>query len=402
MNYSYVARQPILDRNKETIGYELLFRDGPNNTFPEVEAEFATSRLLSDHLLTTHYNTLDGKLGFVNFPYQSIVNLIPTLFPKESLVVEILEGCEPTDELFEAVKSLHASGYQLALDDFVPKPEWKRFLPFIAIIKFDIRQIPLDKAAIFIQKLKGTKIQFIAEKVETYLEFNKAKAAGFDWFQGYFFSKPEMLKNASISPLYLTVSQLLQEVSTKPVDFSKLEAIITADVSLSYKLLKYVNTTSYLSSEIKSFRQALVYLGEEQLRRFISLLAIANTNTGKPGSLYALSIQRAHFCEAVKSKHLPKTEDGQAFIMGMFSLLDSILDQPLEELLNTISIDNNVSDALLSGHGELGKLLSLAIAYEQANWSEVATLSKELKVSEETLSSSYSEAVKWSESVLAV
>ncbi|WP_117234305.1 EAL and HDOD domain-containing protein [Vibrio maerlii] len=402
MNYSYVARQPILDKNRETVGYELLFRDGPNNTFPEVEAEYATSRLLTDHMLTTHYKTLDGKLGFVNFPYQSIVKQIPTLFPNDSLIVEILEGCEPTDELFEAVKKLSVQGYKLALDDFIPKPEWKRFLPYISIIKFDIRQIPLEKAAVFIQKLQGSKIRFIAEKVETYQEFSQAKNAGFDWFQGYFFSKPEMMKNSAISPLYITVSQMLQEVSSNPVDFGKLERIITADVSLSYKLLKYVNNVTHLANEIKSFHQALVYLGEEQLRRFISLLAIANTNTGKPSSLYALSVQRAFFCEELCIKHLPNIEVGQAFIMGMFSLLDSILDQPLEDLLNTIAIDNDVYKALLCNQGTLGKLLALTKAYEKADWSCVMSLSEELGISGHTLSRSYADAVAWSESVLAV
>ncbi|WP_150141614.1 YuxH family protein, partial [Candidatus Enterovibrio escicola] len=162
MKYSYIARQPILDKSKRTVGYELLFRDGPKNTFPAIDPEHATSRLLSDHFLSTHYATLGDKLGFVNFPYQSLINKVPTLFPPESLVVEILEDCEPTAELLEAVKEMAGLGYKIALDDFVPSKEWRPFLPCISIIKFDIQAVPLEKAKLFIDRLTGSNIQFLA------------------------------------------------------------------------------------------------------------------------------------------------------------------------------------------------------------------------------------------------
>ncbi len=170
----------------------------------------ATSRLLSDHFLTTHYSTLGDKLGFVNFPYQSLVNLVPTLFPNESLVVEVLEDCEPTDELLHAIKHLHASGYRVALDDFVPTKAWKRFLPYVAIIKFDIRLVPIGKAAIYIRSLGHFGIDFLAEKVETYEEFEQAMDAGFNYFQGYFFSKPEMIQKKRLNPAFLTVILTVQ------------------------------------------------------------------------------------------------------------------------------------------------------------------------------------------------
>ncbi|MBT2925028.1 EAL domain-containing protein, partial [Vibrio anguillarum] len=177
MKYSYIARQPILDRDRKTIGYELLFRDGPKNTFPDIDPDLATSRLLSDHFLSTHYNTLGKHLGFVNFPYQSLINLVPTLFPAQNLVVEVLEDCEPTLELLEAIKKMAKLGYRIALDDFVPSSGWLVFFPYVSIIKFDIRIVPLEKAARFIQKLGATKIEFLAEKVETYEEFKQVSDA---------------------------------------------------------------------------------------------------------------------------------------------------------------------------------------------------------------------------------
>ena len=195
--YSYVARQPILDLKKNTIGYELLFRDGPKNTFPAVEAEAATSRLLSDHFLSSQCNATNNKLGFVNFPHQSLINLVPTLFSSNNLVVEILEDCIPNQELLNAIKTLSERGYKLALDDFEPNPLWTPFLPYIDIIKFDIQATPILKAKLFIRHCEKYNIIFLAEKVETYEEFEQAKAAGFTYFQGYFFSKPKSAEDVS-------------------------------------------------------------------------------------------------------------------------------------------------------------------------------------------------------------
>ncbi|MGR5238195.1 EAL and HDOD domain-containing protein [Vibrio alfacsensis] len=401
MKYSYVARQPILDREKRTIGYELLFRDGPKNTFPEVEPELATSRLLSDHFLSTHYRILGDKLGFVNFPYQSLVNLVPTLFPKDSLVVEVLEDCEPTEELFHAIQHLHQSGYTIALDDFVPSKAWKRFLPYIAIVKFDIRSVPIEKAAIYIQSLAHLDIQFLAEKVETYQEFEQAIDAGFSLFQGYFFSKPKMIQKKRLTPAFLTMIQLCKEIADKPINFNEIERLFSIDVTLSYKLLTYVNSGYTLTTKIKSFRQALVYLGEERLRRFISLVAIASVQEDKPDSLYSLAIQRARMCELLLSQMNTNYDPGQAFLTGMFSLLDSLLDQPLTDVINDIPVDDEIKLALTNRKGVLGYLLSMVIAYEKANWATTEKYCTALKLTEPQLAKAFSQSTAWAQELLS-
>ncbi len=401
MKYSYVARQPILDREKRTIGYELLFRDGPKNTFPEVEPELATSRLLSDHFMSTHYNTLGNKLGFVNFPQQSLINLVPTLFPKESLIVEVLEDCEPTDELLEAIKHLHECGYRIALDDFVPTKAWKRFLPYISIIKFDIRATPIEKAAIYIQAISQYEIEFLAEKVETYEEFKQALEVGFDYFQGYFFSKPEMIKKKRLKPSFMTVIQLCKEIADKPIDFDEVERLFSIDITLSYKLLTFVNSGYTLSTKIKSFRQALVYLGEDQLRRFISLVAIASVQDDKPDSLYALAIQRARMCEILLGHMKTKYDPGQAFLTGMFSLLGSLLDQPLSDVISDIPVDDEIKLALTSRKGVLGYLLSLSITYEKADWEMIEKYCSALKLTESQLVEAFNQSMEWTQDLMA-
>lgn len=402
LKYSYIARQPILDINKKTVGYELLFRDGPSNTFPAIDPEQATSRLLSDHFLSTHYATLGNKLGFVNFPYQSLINKVPTLFPAESLVVEVLEDCSPTTELLNAIKEMAALGYKFALDDFVPSKEWKAFLPYVSIIKFDIRQISLQKAQVFINRFARTSIQFLAEKVETYKEFEQAKKAGFELFQGYFFSKPEMIQRKSLEPSFVTVVQLLTEISHQDIDYEKVEALICKDVTLSYKLLTYVNSSSLVSCKIQSFKQALVYLGEDKLRKFISLVSLASNHDKKPDCLYSLSIQRARYSELLIRQLDLHIEPGQAFLMGMFSLLDSLLDRPIEQIIEEIPVDENIKQALSDGTGELGQIMALIKAYELAEWDKVTRYCEEFHLDQDAISKCYDDSVKWTSDLLSI
>ncbi|MGD8109035.1 EAL and HDOD domain-containing protein [Vibrio sp. TRT 17S01] len=402
MKYSYIARQPILDCEKKTIGYELLFRDGPQNTFPEIEPELATSRLLSDHFLSTHYSTLGESLGFVNFPYQSLLNRIPTLFPSDNLVIEVLEDCPPTPELLEAIKEMAQAGYKIALDDFVPSVEWKAFLPYISVIKFDIRIVPIAKAAIFIQKLKTSKILFLAEKVETHEEFQQAKDAGFDYFQGYFFSKPEMIERKALEPSFVTLVQLCMEVAKEEIDYKAIESLISTDLTMSYKLLTFVNSSYMVSTKIRSFKQAVVYLGEDKLRKFVSLVAIASTQDSKPDYLYSLSIQRARYCELLAKHFSSFLEPGSAFLTGMFSLLDSLLDQPFDQLVDSMPIAEDVKLALSNGEGRLGQILLLTQAYERADWDKVSEINSELELPEEMLSQAYDASVKWTAELLDV
>ncbi|ELI6447396.1 EAL and HDOD domain-containing protein [Photobacterium damselae] len=397
--FSYIARQPILNTERKTVGYELLFRDGPQNSYPNVDEEQATNQLLNDNFfsLAGPVHITSGKRAFVNFPYDSLIKGTPLLFAKQSFVIEILESCQPTNELFYAVINLYKKGYTLALDDFMPSEAWNRFLPYIHIIKFDIRVLPIEKAARFIEHYKKrTNIRFLAEKVETYEEFIAAKDAGFELFQGYFFSKPEMLQRKSLKPSALTAIRLLKEICVDEVNYDKVEEIIATDVSLSYKLLRHVNMmTSNRAKPIASFKQALVYLGEEKLRRFITFVVTSHALQAKPQALHNLSLQRAYFCESL-SKLVNNNIDGnQAFLTGLFSLLDSLLDQPLTDLVNNLPLTQDVKDALIERTGQLGDILQLAEAFDNAQWDTVNYYNRFLGLKEESIAELYLESVQW-------
>ncbi|WED28999.1 EAL domain-containing protein [Vibrio sp. DW001] len=396
MSYSFVARQPILDRNKNTFAYELLFRDGSKNAFPHIDADQATGRVMLDQFFSTQCPAIGDKIGFINFPYNSLISLAPLLLPKEKIVVEILEDCLPTDELYTAIVRLKSDGYCIALDDFIPSPEWRRFLPHIDIIKFDIRVIPLKKAARFIEKLKGSKIQFLAEKVETHEEFQQALACNFDLFQGYFFSRPEIIKQKKIYPFLETVIELCKEISNKEINYKKLEAIFTSDVTLSFKLLRYVNS-SQLLTPIRSFHQALAFLDEEKLRKFISLVTISSIAEDKSDILYTLSIQRARFCELTSQNNENDMGNNQAFLVGLLSLLDALFDAPIEDIVDILPVEPTVKEALLFNSGTLGRLLSLVKAYEKADWESVAQINTLLDFKEDFTRHCYDQSMRWSD-----
>ena len=400
--YSYVARQPIFNRKQRTVGYELLFRDGESNAFPAIDGDKATCRLLVENYMAVGDNRATvGQRTFINFPHESLVRLLPLLLPKRKVIIEVLETCTPDEELFLAIKHLYRQGYVIALDDFEMSPQWQRFLPYVHIIKLDLMKVGIGQACEFVARYRSRNLKFLAEKVETREDYAAVYQAGFHFFQGYYFSKPELLKNRQVEPEKLTTVRLLQEICREAVDFGRVEQIIASDVSLSYLLLRYVNTAAHRTiAPISSFRQALVYLGEDKLKMFVSAVATAHAAIDKPRELYSLSLQRARMCEMLaESSRLPLVKD-KAFLTGIFSLLDALLDNSLEQLLALLPLEPEVQGALLNRQGPLGQMLTLLDAYERADWAQISACCQRLGLKEEMVAKSYQHALKWSSAYL--
>ncbi|HAS6505611.1 TPA: EAL domain-containing protein [Vibrio parahaemolyticus] len=407
MNTTYVARQPIFNRKRQTLGYELLFRDGESNAYPaHIESNRATYRLIVENFLSLGTNpVIASSRCFINFPHQSLVRRLPRSLPKNKIVVEVLETCQPTDDLLDAIRELYREGYLIALDDFTLTPEWRRFLPYVHIVKLDIMAMGLEKACELVKThlAKRVKYHFLAERVETAEEFEQAKAAGFKFFQGYFFSKPLVSQTKYVSPEQVLALQLFREVCAPEPDFDRIESIITQDVALSYKLLRFVNTQiTTLEVEISSFRQALIYLGQDKLKQFVSLVVASYISSNKPRELYNLSLQRAQFCELMSRNQPFSHLNEQGFMVGLLSILDAMLDLSIEALVKQLPLSDSVQQALLHRKGEYGVLISLEECYERADWHGVEKLSGQLGLSFDEVKASLSEAVRWSQSVVAV
>lgn len=405
MMYSFVARQPIFDRNLNTVAYELLFRNGLNNTFPSVSDEYATTQMISDQFLCTPHSRLVGNYSsFINFPYQMIIQGLADALPREEVVIEILENAEPDDHLLKAIKRLHHNGFRIALDDFSLSAEWDRFIPYITLIKFDIRMNTFSEIDNYIKshKQKLQHVTFLAEKIETYVEFEKYKKQGFGLFQGYFYSKPELIKNRRLSPNEISAFQLMLEVNSDKPDFNKIEMIIKRDLSLSYKIMRYAKNALYKTGGSHnvnrlSFKAIAMYLGKNELRRFVSVACLADKDNIKTPELYHTSLVRGRFCELI-AEHFKLYDLSQdAFLCGLFSLLDIILDIPLDELFKQVTISDIVTDTLLRHEGMLYPLLNLAQLYEQQRWEEANTAIAQLNISEKMVIKTMSDAIKWTD-----
>lgn len=404
MHTTYVARQPIMNAKRQTLGYELLFRDGEKNAFPEyMNADRATYRLIVENFLSMGTNPqISRSRCFINFPYKSLIRRLPLTLPREQIVVEILETCRPTDDLFEAVKELSQRGYVLALDDFVYCSSWERFLPYVQIVKIDIMAMGLDKACQFVRQglAQGSRRRFLAERVETEEEFEQARQAGFTFFQGYFFSKPQITKQRYISPKQITAMQLFREVCQPEVDYVRVEQLVTQDVALSYQLLCFVNTMSDRTSvSISSFRQALIYLGQDKLRIFVSLAVASYVSSKKPKELYNLSLQRAQFCQLMATHHRFSVYREQAFLIGMFSVLDALLDVPLDDVIEQLPLADDVKWALCDRKGPLGALLALEECFEKADWRGVEQHCQQLGFEIDDVRDELVEAQRWSQDI---
>jgi c-di-GMP phosphodiesterase len=401
--YSFVAKQPILDNSKKTVAYELLFRNGLTNAYPKgITAEAATASIITEQFLSQPIEKLVGdSLCFINFPYSLIVQNLVDFLPVKQVVIEILEDCAPDDSLLDSVKELKQKGFKIALDDFTMEDAWERFLPFIDIIKFDFRAYPLQFIKDFIQKNKQYPIAYLAEKIETMDEFQFAKNLGFSLYQGYFFSKPEIVKNTSLSQNQLTVMQLIKEVSKSDINYDEIEKLLKRDLSLAYKLLRYVNNVRYgSSSPITSFRHATVYLGRTELKRFVTLISATSLGNDTPSELYQLSLTRAYFCEQLSIQRKGHTDSQEAFLCGLFSLLEPIMGRPIQEIVDNMPIAQSVKDAIISEKGELAFYLNFVKDYEKLDFDTVKIRAQKMGITEDMAIDFYQKSAEWATLIL--
>ncbi len=394
----FVARQPIFNKKKEIFAYELLFRSGMSNAFPDIDGSKATTSLLSSSFFTSGIERISGKKrSFINFNEQLLLNGYPLMFPQGSIVVEILETVLPTEDVVRAVAELKEAGYTIALDDFIYEKQFDCLIELADIIKIDFLMQDREKVRGMASELKKFRCRLLAEKIETYEDFALASAMGFDYFQGYFFAKPEVLKNKEITANSMALFKLLDEVNRDNPDTKKIEGLLQQDVSTSFKLLSYLNSAHfYRLQPVSSIRQAMAFLGARGLQKFVSLVVIGQISSEKPGELIRTSILRARFLEQIGA--LAKTNSGELFILGLFSLLDAMLDREMTDLLSIIPLSDKVIAALGYGRGEYFPYLEIARFYEAGDWKQFETSLETLHISSEVVVDAYLDAIVWAES----
>jgi EAL and modified HD-GYP domain-containing signal transduction protein len=396
----FAARQPILDREKTLYGYELLFRTSLDNVFPDVDQEKATSKMIEGLQFDLGLDKIsDGKLAFINFTEQSLLSGYPELLPNQKVVVEILETVKPTNSLYGALKKLRQKGYILALDDFIHEAHWEPFYKLIDIVKIDYREIsPQDMRDTLTAIRRHPHIKLLAEKVETNDEFKKAKDEGFVLFQGYFFSRPEVIKSVTLTPGQASIASLMSALSSPEPDFNEITKLFELDVTLSFKLLRYTQTAMFKrQNAIKTIKQAVLVLGKNELERFVSLIFAAQFSSEKPQELIRLSIQRAKFCELLAPYCHQANDSSSAFLTGMMSLIDAMLDTKLNMVINDLPLSDDIKHALIDNQGWLSDCVKLCKHFEQGNWQKMEQCCNDLNIPYQNILEEYETAGMWAE-----
>lgn len=396
----FAARQPILNADKKLVGYELLFRTSSNNVFPEIDQEKATSQMIEGLQFDLGLDKLaSGKQVFINFTEQSILRTYPSMLPADKVVVEVLEDVRPTPAIYQELKLLKQNGYTIALDDFVHGPEWEPFYAICDIIKIDCQEIT-DTELKSITKLKErhAHIALLAEKVESYDEFEKYKSLGFELFQGYFFSKPEVIKSVRLSTNQTALASILNEIQKPELNFQIITQLIEVDVGLSFKLLRYTQSPLFQRRrKIESIKQAVVLLGKAELERFVTLMFAATFANDKPEELLKLALHRAKFCEYMANKISVGDNSASAFLVGMLSLIDALLDSEIHELFDNMPLSDNIYNALIEKKGCLAMMVNLSKSLEIGDWKSVDKFANQLSVQTAEIMEYYQSAAEWSE-----
>ncbi len=395
----YVARQPIFNKHKKLYGYELLFRGGMSNAFPDIDGDIATSKLLSSSFFSIGIEKLTGgKIAFINFTQELLLKNIPIMFPHEKIMVEVLEDVDPTEQVIQACRDITGAGYEIALDDFVFRDDLQPLIELASIIKIDFRLTPIKEIEQMVAKFKALKIKLLAEKVETYEEFEKSLVMGFTYFQGYFFSKPEILSGSEIAPSKINLLQIIGEVNKEDCYLGELENLINRDVSLSYKLLRYINSAYYRRvQEISSIKHAIVLLGMREIKQFISLVAAADLASDKPDELVRASFIRAKFCEFLGKSGQAGVDNSELFLVGLFSLIDAMLDNAMDSIMESLPLTGNIKQALMEREGILAEYLEFVLSYETGDWEKAQALISKLKIDADNVQKYYLEALSWAD-----
>jgi len=399
MNF-YAARQPILDKSKNLFAYELLFRDSIDNVFPEIDGDKATSKMIEASQFNMGMSEFTGnKPAFINFTLDTLSQGYPEMLTPDEVVIEILETIKPGKKLLALCKNLHSKGYTLALDDYEHQNVWAHFYPFIKIIKIDIQQTGVEEIKEVLTAVKDhPHIKMLAEKVETHDEYNQMLQLGFDYFQGYFFAKPEMIKTKSLSPSQVAMAELLYETSKTDLDLNSITSVFERDVSLSYKLLRYANSAIFKRrNEISTIKQALVILGSGELKRFIGLMFAVTANPDKPSELINMAMTRAKFCELTAHDIPSQLDVSIAFLTGLLSMIDAILDEDMTTILEKLPLSEDIKNPLLTKKGVMAALIKLVEFIEQAEWDKTTLVMDKLKLDKDKVIEHYNQAVAWAD-----
>jgi EAL and modified HD-GYP domain-containing signal transduction protein len=396
MSEYFLGRQPIFDASLNVMAYELLYRNGDVSQSSVIDGEHATSDVLINSFLEMGLTRVVGDhMAFINFTRSFLLNHDSLPPPSKQLVLEVLEDIAVDQKLIDSVGELRRRGYIIALDDFIFHEDLRPLVELANIIKIDVQALSQHDVTEHLEILSKYPVKILAEKIETPEEFDWCKAQGFDMFQGFFLSRPRVLRGQRMPANRVNTMRLLAKLQDPAVDVKELDALVSDDVTMSYRLLRYINSASFsLRKKIDSIRHAIIFLGLREIRQWANMVALS-TLDDKPGELMVTCLVRAKMCELF-SDVLGRGNKGTAFVIGMFSLLDAMMDTPMEELLESMPLADEITAALLEGTGPFASILNNTLAYERGDWDAIDCP----ELSNSTIADLYMQSVDWANQTL--
>lgn len=397
MSDIFIARQPIFKQDMSIKAYELLFRQSEESISANVvDGNSATSQVMMSSFVDIGLeNLVAHHIAFINLTEHFLSNPNLVVIPPDRVVLEVLEDVEPTEKVIESLKILKQRGFTIALDDFVYADKFKPLLEFADIIKIDVTLQTQSEIKASLSNFALPDVELLAEKIETFEEFEFYKSLGFSYFQGYFFAKPTIVHGKALAANKLSILQLVAKVNQPDIEIEELSDIISTDVSLSHKVLKFINSPANgLRTTVDSIQQAVALLGLATIKNWVTVLALAS-NTDKPLELSTTALIRAKICQSLAKMNKLPSPDGY-FTVGLFSTIDAMMDQPLDNLLEELPLSEEAKLGLLAHEGSFGDALNCVFAMEQSDFSSIDFMGLNLT----EMSDLYLEAIKWADDML--
>lgn len=397
----FLARQAIYYSSKDVIAYELLYRNSINNKFDtSIEESKATYEIIKNIIYVGFEVLTNNKRALINCSEEVLKSDIITILPKEHIIIEILETVEDNDDVIKRVAELKKMGYIFAIDDVVDFKSIEKFLEFVTYVKVDFMLTNKKSRKVLVDKLKKYNVVLLAEKIEYEEEYEEALALGFKLFQGFYFSKPRIIKGKDVAIKSNTILILMQELSKVDFDINTIENIMKSDVALMYKFMKFINSSNFgFKQQISDIKQAVAIVGQNQLQKWLLLVSFVDLGKEISSEYTNTVIIRARFCELIMD-FIDKNKKSEAFIVGVFSEITSIIEDNIKNVICDLPIKNEIKDALLGKDNLLYKVLNLALAYEKMDVRKVNILCDNLSLKNEVLGELYLLSIKWMQSLI--
>lgn len=402
---TFFARQPILMPDQSLWGYELLFRNSSEATSADISDSYdATLRVAANLCAAPGENLPDNVKLVVNFSHKAIIDKIPYSLPAGKTVVQIPETTPPTPNLIKALQELSQDNYYIAIDDFEARPQGEFLIAYADAIIVDFLSADEDKLKRICNLCKEYNTKLIAKRVENTDQFNMAQKLGFNFFQGFYFKRPENVKGRKLRSGEIVKLKLLKLIEDPSPDFEALAEALQNDVSISFRLLTLLNSPTFgFSQKITSIKQALVLAGWKMVKNWLRVILLTDlTPKEKSRELPQLATQRAKFLQLLAQKSEKNLPADSMFLLGLFSLLNAMFDLPMQELTSYLPLEKEINEALCSEENMYSRYLDITSFFESGDWDNLEFMLDELELDPVMVSKSYYESTRWANSFFQI